>query len=38
VRRASATSPAGDLEKKDPGAAVSEPVKPLVYYVDSATP
>jgi Met-zincin/Domain of unknown function (DUF5117)/Domain of unknown function (DUF5118) len=26
------------LEKKDPGAAVSEPVKPIVYYVDSATP
>ncbi|MGA2271158.1 MAG: zinc-dependent metalloprotease [Bryobacteraceae bacterium] len=26
------------LEKKDPGAAVSEPVKPLVYYIDSATP
>ncbi|HTS62951.1 MAG TPA: zinc-dependent metalloprotease [Candidatus Acidoferrales bacterium] len=26
------------LEKKDPNAAVSEPVKPIVYYVDSATP
>jgi hypothetical protein len=26
------------LEKKDPGAAVSEPVKPIVYYVDPATP
>ncbi|HXK05141.1 MAG TPA: zinc-dependent metalloprotease [Verrucomicrobiae bacterium] len=26
------------LEKKDPSAAVSEPVKPIVYYVDSATP
>ena len=26
------------LEKKDPGAPVSEPVKPIVYYVDSATP
>ena len=26
------------LEKKDPGAAVSEPVKPLVYYVDNGTP
>ncbi len=26
------------LEKKDPTAAVSEPVKPIVYYVDSATP
>ena len=26
------------LEKKDPSAAVSEPVKPLVYYIDSATP
>jgi hypothetical protein len=26
------------LEKKDPSAAVSEPLKPLVYYIDSATP
>ena len=26
------------LEKKDPGAAVSEPVKPIVYYIDPATP
>ncbi|MBS1858927.1 MAG: zinc-dependent metalloprotease [Acidobacteria bacterium] len=26
------------LEKKDPGAAVSEPVKPIVYYIDAATP
>jgi hypothetical protein len=26
------------LEKKDPNAAVSEPVKPLVYYVDNGTP
>jgi hypothetical protein len=26
------------LEKKDPNAPVSDPVKPLVYYVDSATP
>jgi hypothetical protein len=26
------------LEKKDPGAALSEPVKPIVYYIDSATP
>ena len=26
------------LEKKDPSAAVSEPVKPIIYYVDSATP
>ena len=26
------------LEKKDPAAAVSEPVKPIVYYVDPATP
>jgi hypothetical protein len=26
------------LEKKDPKAAVSEPVKPIVYYIDSATP
>lgn len=26
------------LEKKDPAAAVSEPVKPIVFYVDPATP
>jgi hypothetical protein len=26
------------LEKKDPGAAVSEPVRPIVYYVDSGAP
>jgi len=26
------------LEKKDPSAALSEPVKPIVYYIDSATP
>ena len=26
------------LEKKDPNAAVSEPVKPIIYYVDPATP
>lgn len=26
------------LEKKDPNAALSEPVKPIVYYVDRATP
>ncbi len=26
------------LEKKDPNADVSEPVKPIVYYVDPATP
>jgi hypothetical protein len=26
------------LEKKDPRAAVSEPVKPIVYYIDAATP
>ncbi|MEO7673222.1 MAG: zinc-dependent metalloprotease [Pyrinomonadaceae bacterium] len=26
------------LEKKDPNAAMSEPVKPIVYYIDSATP
>jgi len=26
------------LEKKDPSAAVSEPIKPIVYYVDPATP
>src|SRR5260370_7069805 len=28
----------GRLEKKDPAAAVSEPVKPIVYYIDAATP
>jgi hypothetical protein len=26
------------LEKKDPNAALSEPVKPIVYFVDPATP
>ena len=26
------------LEKKDPSAELSEPVKPIVYYIDSATP
>jgi len=26
------------LEKKDPNAAISEPVKPIVYYLDPATP
>lgn len=26
------------LEKKDPSAEVSEPVKPIVYYIDPATP
>jgi hypothetical protein len=26
------------LEKKDPSVALSEPVKPIVYYVDPATP
>jgi hypothetical protein len=26
------------LEKKDPAAALSEPVKPLVYWIDPATP
>lgn len=26
------------LEKKDPSAEISEPVKPIVYYVDPATP
>ncbi len=26
------------LEKKDPDAAVSDPVKPIVYYIDAATP
>lgn len=43
------TSPIGDmmtkkfisrhrLEKKDPTAAVSEPVKPIIYYLDRGTP
>ena len=26
------------LEKKDPNAAISEPVKPIIYWVDPATP
>jgi hypothetical protein len=26
------------LEKKDPNAALSEPIKPIVYYIDPATP
>jgi hypothetical protein len=26
------------LEKKNPNAAMSDPVKPIVYYIDSATP
>ena len=26
------------LEKKDPGAALSEPVKPITYWIDPATP
>jgi len=26
------------LEKKDPGAAISEPVKPIVWYIDRTTP
>jgi len=26
------------LEKKDPNAAVSDPVKPIIYYVDRGTP
>ena len=26
------------LEKKDPAAAISEPVKPITYYIDPATP
>ncbi len=26
------------LEKKDPTAAMSEPVKPIIYYIDPATP
>jgi len=27
-----------NLQKRDPGAAVSEPVKPIVFYIDPATP
>jgi hypothetical protein len=26
------------LEKKDPNAAISEPVQPIIYYIDAATP
>ena len=26
------------LEKKNPDAAISEPIKPIVYYIDAATP
>jgi hypothetical protein len=26
------------LEKKDPSAALSDPVKPIVYYLDPGTP
>ncbi|NBO63426.1 MAG: DUF5117 domain-containing protein [Acidobacteria bacterium] len=26
------------LEKKDPGAEISEPIKPIIYYIDPATP
>jgi hypothetical protein len=26
------------LKKKDPGAAMSEPVKPIIYYLDNGTP
>jgi hypothetical protein len=26
------------LEKKDPNATLSDPVKPIIYYIDSATP
>lgn len=26
------------LEKKDPSAAISEPIKPIVYYLDNGTP
>jgi hypothetical protein len=26
------------IEKRDPGVAVSEPVKPIIYYVDNGTP
>ena len=26
------------LQKKDPGAAISEPVKPIIYYLDNGTP
>lgn len=27
-----------DLKKKDPGAAISEPVEPLVYWIENTTP
>ena len=26
------------LQKKDPGAAMSEPIKPIIYYLDNGTP
>ncbi|WP_290799226.1 zinc-dependent metalloprotease [Flavihumibacter sp. UBA7668] len=26
------------LEKKNPGAAISEPIKPIIYYLDNGTP
>jgi len=49
LRKTAYTSPSGRaketrfvkrwrLEKKDPSAAVSEPVKPIVFYIDPATP
>lgn len=49
LRRTSYVSPSGRakeiryvkrwrLEKKDPAATVSEPVKPIVFYIDPATP
>ena len=34
----SATSARHRLQKKDPKAAMSDPVKPIVYYVDPGTP
>ena len=33
-----ATSPAGAWKRRIRNAAISEPVKPIVYYIDSATP
>ena len=37
-RRARATSRAGAWRRRIPNAAISEPVKPIVYYIDAATP
>ena len=37
-RHSGHSSPAGGSRKKDPNAELSEPVKPIVYYIDQATP